>query len=85
MAKGGKFSNGGIGGSGIFGVFGSTTVCQATDNSFYCVVSRYFNLYSPEWATGGCILTTEDASGPLWSRGRCLLSILSSQKIFDFL
>ena len=46
MAKGGNFSNGGIGGSGVFGMVGSVTVCQSTDNSFYCVVSRYFSLFT---------------------------------------
>lgn len=38
--KGSKSSkglgNGGIGGSGVHGFFGTTIVCNSTDNSFYC-------------------------------------------------
>ena len=34
MARGG--SNGGIGGSGVFGLFGSTVTCKSDDNSYYC-------------------------------------------------
>jgi len=35
--SGGKsMSNGGIGGSGIFGIIGTTVQCPASDNSYYC-------------------------------------------------
>jgi hypothetical protein len=48
MAKGGKSSsgtsNGGIGGSGIFGFFGTTIKCDATDTSIYCTIMKLFNL-----------------------------------------
>ena len=46
MAKGfsrGK-SSGGIGGSGIFGFFGTTINCQSTDKSYYCNIMKVFNL-----------------------------------------
>lgn len=45
--KGSSFngSNGGIGGSGIFGHFGSNTLCMATDNSMYCTIMKIFNLF----------------------------------------
>jgi hypothetical protein len=46
MAKGGHISsgNGGILGSGIFGVFGTTIKCESTDNSIYCNIMKLFNL-----------------------------------------
>jgi hypothetical protein len=48
MAKMGKMtsgsSNGGIMGSGIFGFFGTTIKCDATDNSMYCTIMKFFNL-----------------------------------------
>jgi hypothetical protein len=49
MAKGsfgrsfGK-SSGGIGGTGVHGVVGSTTVCSSTDNSFYCRFVKFVNV-----------------------------------------
>lgn len=33
--------NGGIMGSGIFGMFGTTVVCDAKDTSFYCTFMKY--------------------------------------------
>ena len=36
--------NGGIMGSGIFGMFGSTVHCDANNNSFYCSVTKLVNL-----------------------------------------
>ena len=36
---------GGIGGSGIFGLFGSTVTCKSDDNSFYCNFVKFFNLF----------------------------------------
>lgn len=37
-------SNGGIMGSGIFGMFGSTVHCQAEDNSTYCNLTKFVNI-----------------------------------------
>jgi len=37
-------SNGGIMGSGIFGMFGSTVVCKAEDTSAYCMLSKTVNI-----------------------------------------
>lgn len=36
--------NGGILGSGIFGMFGTTIHCNATDNSMYCNIMKLFNI-----------------------------------------
>lgn len=35
--------NGGILGSGVFGLFGSTVSCKDSDNSFYCNFVKFFN------------------------------------------
>jgi hypothetical protein len=35
---------GGIAGSGIFGFFGTTIKCDATDDSMYCNIMKLFNL-----------------------------------------
>jgi hypothetical protein len=35
--------NGGILGSGVFGMFGSTVNCKDADNSFYCNFVKFFN------------------------------------------
>jgi hypothetical protein len=50
MAKGGKVgpaipanNNGGIMGSGIFGMFGSTVVCKSDDTSLFCTLSKTVN------------------------------------------
>jgi hypothetical protein len=56
MGKGGGFrggsqnsasspGNGGIMGSGIFGMFGTTIRCDATDQSMYCTIMKFFNLF----------------------------------------
>jgi phosphotransferase system glucose/maltose/N-acetylglucosamine-specific IIC component len=37
-------SAGGIMGSGIFGMFGSTVRCDANNNSFYCSITKLVNL-----------------------------------------
>jgi hypothetical protein len=37
-------NNGGIMGSGIFGMFGSTVHCDANSNSFYCSMTKLVNL-----------------------------------------
>lgn len=37
-------SNGGILGSGIFGLFGTKIICDSTDNSTYCNFMKFFNL-----------------------------------------
>ena len=37
-------SNGGIFGSGIFGLFGTTIQCQATDTSLYCSFMKIVNI-----------------------------------------
>ena len=36
--------NGGILGSGIFGMFGTTIKCDSTDNSYYCNFMKFFNM-----------------------------------------
>ena len=36
--------NGGIMGSGIFGMFGTTIVCKAEDNTTYCNFMKIFNI-----------------------------------------
>ena len=42
MAKSTATGNGGIMGSGIFGMFGTTVVCDAKDTSMYCTFMKYF-------------------------------------------
>ena len=37
-------NNGGIMGSGIFGMFGSTVHCDANSNSFYCSITKLVNI-----------------------------------------
>ena len=37
-------NNGGIMGSGVFGMLGTTVRCDANDNSFFCSVSKLVNL-----------------------------------------
>ena len=37
-------SSGGIMGSGIFGMFGSTVHCDSNNNSFYCSITKLVNL-----------------------------------------
>lgn len=37
-------SNGGILGSGIFGLFGTTIQCDSEDKSMYCNFMKFFNL-----------------------------------------
>ena len=53
MGKGGRVrlnnnnnspNNGGIMGSGVFGMLGTTVRCDANDNSFFCSVSKLVNL-----------------------------------------
>jgi cytochrome bd-type quinol oxidase subunit 2 len=41
VASGG---NGGIAGSGIFGMFGTIINCSSTDNSLYCNFMKLFNI-----------------------------------------
>ena len=41
MTQGG---NGGIMGSGIFGLFGTTIQCPASDTSLYCSFMKIFNV-----------------------------------------
>jgi hypothetical protein len=36
--------NGGILGSGIFGLFGTVVNCDAKDESIYCNIMKFFNL-----------------------------------------
>jgi hypothetical protein len=36
--------NGGIAGSGIFGMFGTIINCSSTDTSIYCSIMKLFNL-----------------------------------------
>jgi hypothetical protein len=46
MAKGssGTGMGGGVLGSGIFGVFGTTIRCDSKDDSTYCSIMKLFNL-----------------------------------------
>jgi hypothetical protein len=46
MAKGGSNTGvgGGILGSGIFGIFGTTIRCDSKDDSTYCNIMKIFNL-----------------------------------------
>ena len=37
-------NNGGIGGSGIFGLFGTTIHCDAEDDSLYCNLMKFLNV-----------------------------------------
>ena len=39
-----SFGNGGIGGTGIFGFFGTTIHCDSKDTSAYCNIMKAFNL-----------------------------------------
>ena len=41
---GGSSNNGGILGSGIFGMFGSQVVCKGTDDTLYCNIMKMFNV-----------------------------------------
>jgi len=41
-SSGGNF--GGIGGSGILGLFGTVVSCDADDDSLYCQIMKGFNL-----------------------------------------
>ena len=42
-SSGGSMSNGGIGGSGIFGMFGTVVQCKADDTSLYCSLAKLIN------------------------------------------
>lgn len=42
--SGGSSNNGGILGSGIFGMFGSQVVCKGTDDTIYCNIMKMFNV-----------------------------------------
>ena len=44
MAKMRLGNNGGIGGSGIHGFFGTGILCKSDDNSYYCNFVKFFNL-----------------------------------------
>jgi hypothetical protein len=41
---GGSNNNGGIMGSGIFGMFGTTIHCNSNEDSLYCNIMKLFNL-----------------------------------------
>ena len=43
--SGNNSGNGGILGSGIFGLFGTTIRCDSKDNSMYCNIMKLFNLF----------------------------------------
>lgn len=36
--------NGGIGGSGVFGLLGTTVNCDADDRSLYCTAAKVMNM-----------------------------------------
>jgi len=42
--SGSSSNNGGILGSGIFGMFGSQVVCKGTDDTIYCNIMKMFNV-----------------------------------------
>ena len=46
MARIGRssLSNGGMFGTGVFGLFGSIVTCKAEDDSVYCQIIKMFNL-----------------------------------------
>jgi hypothetical protein len=44
MVKKSSMGNGGIGGSGIFGMIGTTVTCQSTDTSAYCSFVKFTNI-----------------------------------------
>ena len=39
-----NLSNGGVAGTGIFGMVGTTIRCDANDRSMYCNIMKFFNL-----------------------------------------
>lgn len=39
-----QFTNGGIAGTGVFGMVGTTIRCDANDTSMYCNIMKFFNL-----------------------------------------
>jgi len=41
----GRRDNGGIAGSGVFGLFGSMVNCDAKDTSLYCTIIKLFNIF----------------------------------------
>ena len=41
MARG---SNGGIGGSGVFGLIGTTVQCNSDDRGAYCTFAKFINI-----------------------------------------
>lgn len=41
MARG---NNGGVGGSGVFGLIGTTVQCRADDDSAYCKFAKLINV-----------------------------------------
>ena len=42
-SRGGS-SNGGIGGSGVFGLIGTTIRCDSKDDSYYCNFMKFVNV-----------------------------------------
>ena len=38
-----KSSSGGIGGSGIFGLFGTVIQCKSDDTTWFCMLSKFVN------------------------------------------
>lgn len=39
-----RSNNGGIGGSGVFGLLGTTVQCKAEDRSAYCTAAKVMNM-----------------------------------------
>ena len=37
-------NNGGIGGSGVYGLFGTTIHCDSEDDSLYCSLMKFMNV-----------------------------------------
>jgi len=44
MAKMRGMSNGGVFGTGIFGMFGTVVKCDSKDDSMYCNLAKFINL-----------------------------------------
>jgi len=61
--------NGGIMGSGIFGMFGTTIRCDATDNSMYCSIMKFFNLFFMIFLVFFVLWVIYQFAYPLFKRG----------------
>jgi len=58
MARSG--GNGGIGGSGVFGLVGTTVQCKSDDRSAYCTAAKFINIIIWLAILYGLFLLTRD-------------------------